>query len=74
MKTNLNDIIELHMNLLNLKIKDTFILKDIFYFNNIDNIKRNGNNLFISDDIFMDSYAPCMFQFLTYLLNEQYAD
>lgn len=74
MKTNLNDIIELHTTLLNLKLKDALILKDIFYFNNIDTIKRKDSILYIPDDNLMSTYAPCMFQFLTYLLNEQYAD
>lgn len=74
MKTNLNSIIELHATLLKLKLKDTLILKDIFYFNNIDTIKRKDNILYIPDDDFMNNYAPCMFQFLTYLLNEQYAE
>lgn len=74
MKTNLNDIVELHTTLLNLKLKDALILKDIFYFYNIDTIKREDNIVYIPDDEFMDNYAPCMFQFLTYLLNEQYAE
>lgn len=74
MKTNLNDFIELHITLLNLKLKDALILKDIFYFNNIDTIKRKDNIVYISDDDLMENYAPCMFQFLTYLLNEQYSE
>ena len=74
MQTNLNEIIELHTTLLNLKLKDALILKDIFYFNNIDTIKKKDNIVYISDDDLMDIYAPCMFQFLTYLLNEQYSE
>lgn len=71
MYTNLNEQLELHSHLLNINLKDTLVLKDIFHKNNLDDIKRDGNITYIDSDAFTDTYAICMFQFLMYRIDEE---
>lgn len=65
----------LHEHLLELTCSESTALYNIFLAINSDYIEENySTETFVSDSIFLNNYSKCMIEFLTYLLENKYAD
>ena len=70
--TNLIEVAEMHKELLNLSIEDTFELYSIFCIEMGANLITIDDILFVNDDVFLYNYSKCFFIFLNYLLEKKY--